>query len=242
MTARSTTKSMRAVGIRALALFIAVVGVLALTAAPAAGSGTYTSRLERNQFSHLAARWWQWGLQQPAATNPLSDQTGQFCANRQRGKIWFLAGPGPTDADTIVNRTCTIPAGKKLFFPLVNVFSGALPSDPPELHTVAAQLAIVAMSDVVDSSGLSVTVDGHPPVGRVLFEDSNVFRVVFPADNLFGVDAGSVLFPAVDAGYYALLRPLRPGQHLLHFTGQIPGLSAVDATYHLTIGPADDRG
>src|ERR1700682_1095100 len=36
--------------------------------------------------------WWEWVLSQPFATNPVLDLTGEQCANRQRGQVWFLAG------------------------------------------------------------------------------------------------------------------------------------------------------
>jgi hypothetical protein len=58
-----------------------------------------------------------WGLKEPADTNPILDDTGADCRRNQHGNIWFLAGTfyGPP-----VERTCKIPAGKALFFPIAN--------------------------------------------------------------------------------------------------------------------------
>ena len=67
----------------------------------------------------LAAQWWQWVLAVPASENPLTDTTGQFAAVNQRGRVWFLAGN--VSGGTTV-RTISVPAGKALFFPIVNVF------------------------------------------------------------------------------------------------------------------------
>src|SRR5437762_12394565 len=68
--------------------------------------------------SHLATRWWQWALETPASENPLTDTTGQFGAVNQSGRVWLLAG---NPSGTTV-RTITVPSGKALFFPILNVF------------------------------------------------------------------------------------------------------------------------
>ena len=62
-----------------------------------------------------SAEWWQWVLGIPQATNPQLDTTGEFCdVNQPASPFWFLAGTFGGDAA----RSCTIPAGKLLFFPL----------------------------------------------------------------------------------------------------------------------------
>lgn len=63
-----------------------------------------------------ADRWWQWIDAQPLSANPLVDESGEDCARGQTGPVWFLAG-SPSGSYT---RRCTIPAGKSLFFPVVN--------------------------------------------------------------------------------------------------------------------------
>src|SRR5262245_65845670 len=68
--------------------------------------------------SHLATSWWKWALETPASENPLTDTTGQFAAVNQSGRVWFLAG----NAGGTTVRTITVPSGKALFFPIVNVF------------------------------------------------------------------------------------------------------------------------
>ena len=84
-------------------------------------------------YGRWAAEWWQWALGVPAAVNPLIDTTGEHCAQRQVDKVWFLAGsffsPDP------VVRDCEVPAGKSLFFPLINNLSGAFLTDLPETLT-----------------------------------------------------------------------------------------------------------
>ena len=42
-------------------------------------------------------------------------------------------------------------------------------------------------------------------------------------------------YPAVDSGYYVLLRPLASGQHTIHFSGGTTFFnSSLDVTYHIT--------
>ena len=68
-------------------------------------------------FRDLSAQWWQWALSIPAAINPVSDTTGANCMVGQRGPVWFLAG-SITGVPTV--RTCTVPEGVPLFFPVIN--------------------------------------------------------------------------------------------------------------------------
>ena len=67
--------------------------------------------------SKLSAEWWQLFLSLPASGNPLLDNSGSSCGFGQRGSEWFLVGSlGGT-----VTRTCSIPEGTVLFFPLINL-------------------------------------------------------------------------------------------------------------------------
>jgi len=75
-----------------------------------------------NSYGEWSARWLQWVFSIPAATNPAADTTGANCGEGQAGPVWFLAG---TFINTAVTRACTVPAGKALFFPLVNGAFGA---------------------------------------------------------------------------------------------------------------------
>jgi hypothetical protein len=145
-------------------------------------------------------------------------------------------GDGVTPQSTIVTRTCTIPEGKDLFFPLVNFAYFAFPDDPADQRTVAFVRSQVAATNVRNSTDLSVSVDNKPlPARSIRFEDSAIFSVTVPADGLFGQPAGTVDFPCAQAGYYSYVKALRPGKHTVHFTGRAPGRTLVDVTYHLTV-------
>jgi hypothetical protein len=178
-----------------------------------------------------AADWWTWALSQPVETNPVLDTTGEQCAVGQNGRVWFLAGSFSSDP---VTRQCSVRAGTGLLIPVINEFYCALASDPEEQQTEAYARSQVA--DVEDTaSGLSLTVDGRP-VSRLTYEESEVFSVVLPADNIFGLPEGTLLDPCVDAGYYALVPPLSVGEHTLRIEGTF-GTFTVDVTYHITVTP-----
>ncbi|MFC4614809.1 hypothetical protein ACFO3K_08825 [Cellulomonas algicola] len=217
-----------------LALVLLVLVAPAGAATATATDGGHHGHAAR--YGTTGARFWQWGLTQPAATSPLFDTTGAFCDEGQRGRTWFLAGytGGP------ITRTCTVPAGTTLVFPVVNAFYGATPGDPPEQSTVAFVREQVAGLRA-GAHDLRVTVDGTAlPASRIRYEDSVVFSVTLPDGNVFGAPAGTVVSPTVDAGYYVTLRPLRPGAHTVRIEGAVDaappvGSFSVDVTYVLTV-------
>ena len=68
-------------------------------------------------FAKLSAEWWQWALSIPTSVNPMTDPTGEFAVVGQRGSIWFLAGKW---GGTTAIRSCSVPQGTALFFPVTN--------------------------------------------------------------------------------------------------------------------------
>src|SRR6266487_6405773 len=145
--------------------------------------------------SHLATRWWQWAFETPASENPLTDTTGQFAAVNQRGRVWFLAGnPGGTTV-----RTITVPSGKALFFPIVNVFDveDAIIAGGVKLFLIPkpVQVAQTVVANIIaTATGLSCEVDGSPvPITAANLEQSSPFSLHLPADNILGVPAGFII-------------------------------------------------
>ena len=56
-------------------------------------------------------RIWSWIYRQPAATNPLLDQTGDNCDVDQSGPVWFLPSIIPGGSVFRGERTCTFSSG-----------------------------------------------------------------------------------------------------------------------------------
>lgn len=191
--------------------------------------GTYPAGKSFNQH---AASWWKLVLSKPAATNPLTDTTGANCAQGKSGATWYLTGSFP-DAGPIT-RSCRIPIGYTIVIPVANGLYGAFPEDPAEQRTEAYVRSQVT-PQLQAATNLEASIDGSPVtnVSRY-FEESTLFSSTLGADNIFGVDAGTVLDPAADAGYYLALYPLLPGKHTLKVSATIPGSGSVDVTYKIT--------
>jgi hypothetical protein len=84
----------------------------------------------------LMIGWVRWAESLPWLDGPIKDQTGEHCADGQDGPVWYLAGTagGP------VVRQCDIPAGKQLFFPLINTWAPLYPEWFPSEEAIASIL------------------------------------------------------------------------------------------------------
>lgn len=190
-------------------------------------------------YGRWAAEWWQWVLGIPSAVNPLMDTTGEHCAQRQVDEVWFLAGSG---AGPVV-RACEVPAGKSLFFPLINTFYGAFLNDDPATRT---EEFIRTAGSCSEPAQISVKIDGVNVVKPARFftgssgSQSPFFNVQLPPHNLFGLEDDTAfelaLSPNAEQGYYLFVQPMRPGTHTLQWSasGCTPGNSQ-EVTYNLTV-------
>jgi hypothetical protein len=210
-------------------------------------------------YGQWASAYWQWVLGVPdnklpqqsgnQRVNPLKDLTGQHCGEHQIGDVWFLAGSW---VET-VTRSCTIPAGKSLFFPFINnAYLGFL-NDPPEQRTEKYAHDHAACTQPV---AISASLDGHEISDPLSYSTapsvspSPAFNVQMP----FGVAQGGpgnlfeslgykikqvpewFLSPSAEQGYYLFVKPLPPGPHTLHWSAS--GCTAgwtQDVTYNLTV-------
>jgi hypothetical protein len=198
-------------------------------------------------YGRWAAEWWQWALGVPAATNPLTDETGEHCTQRQVGGTWFLAGSFGSEP---VVRRCIVPEGKALFIPLINNGFFAFLNDPPEQRTEAflreqascsAPVELFAEIDGFEIRKLRRFFTGRPR------SQSPLFNVQLPPGNLFGADETAipelVLSPSAEQGYYLYVRPLSPGEHTVRWLAegcQAPDF-VQDISYDLTIVAAGDK-
>ena len=184
-------------------------------------------------YGEWAAEWWQWAYEIPKARNPVLDLTGEFCDEGQSGPVWFLAG---TFGGT-VTRHCTVPAGKAVLCPLLNLVWVQFPTDPP----ITVEEIRDVLAPFMDGGIVTCEIDGRAvrDLGRYR-EQSSVFTVTIPSDG-YRLPEGSY-YPCLDDGYYLMLAPLSAGQHTIHFTGQIPAFGfSMDVTYHLTVKGHHDQ-
>ena len=187
----------------------------------------------------LTAQWWQWALSIPTSVNPMLDGNGDNCMVGQRDSVWFLAGAffGGT-----AKRTCSVPEGVPLFFPVANAVNFNAPN-------ICGQTGSLSTKDLRDAtaafvnglSQLAAELDGRAlSLQRIR---SRVFELALPEDNVFdgpcasigNVPAG-IYSPAVDEGFYASVPPLRPGNHTIHFHAENSSQGfVVDVTYTLHV-------
>jgi hypothetical protein len=167
--------------------------------------------------------WWQWAGSFESTDSPVGDPTGALCNRKQAGPVWFLAGTYGTRRTV---RTCKVPQGKYLFFPLINYIV------MPRLGAPVSCLSVMgtAASMTNDVTALILDVDGIRVPNLVSYRQATTqcFDVGALADTKVRV------FPSAANGYYVMLRPLTRGKHSLNFGGALPSmLQAV--TYTLEV-------
>src|SRR6266700_1791762 len=112
---------------------IALVFLLQVTPAlaeqnPNPGVVTTTSYPFGKNYGEWSHAWWLWEYSIPAPNNPVLDTTGANCDVGQSGQVWFLAGSFTSGT---ITRTCTVPHGKALFFPIFNSENDNIGVTPP---------------------------------------------------------------------------------------------------------------
>jgi len=201
-------------------------------------------------YGEWSAEWWKWAFSMPAGqNNPIQDTNGDFAAEGQSGKVWFLAGTTFDLSGQTVERSCEIPAGKALFFPVINsAFSElelGLDSSVDNEETLRAAVT-EAMYYVTD---IEASVDGKEIEDLENYRvQSDLFDVVIDPETIFFevpddcVDYETV---AVSDGYWIMLAPLSVGEHTIHIYGRMDGVDSedkpwvfvTDVIYHLTVVP-----
>ncbi len=162
----------------------------------------------------LTKRWWQWAGSFDGDESPVADVSGERCGAGQDGPVWFLAG---TYGSAPAHRKCHLPAGKYVFFPLINYI--VMPRC--QACTNTCDHMMTAARDVTDRPmGLFAELDGRS------FTGLNEHRVA--AGRCFNmaerVPGAPAIEPSASDGYWLLLPPLPKGEHSLRFGGSLPSL------------------
>jgi len=178
-----------------------------------------------------SVRWWQWAASFDYGDSPVADLTGERCGAGQEGDVWFLAGAYES---TAVARRCRVPAGKYIFFPLINYVVSERECD--RCTCESATLLAKRMTD--EPMALVAELDGKE------ITNLRARRVVSPTCfDLAGRTkdhSGPRIYPTASDGYWVMLKPLAPGRHELRLGGSLPSLRQ-DVTYHLEVNRAVGR-
>lgn len=168
--------------------------------------------------------WWQWAGSFDASDSPIADRTGSNCGSKQRGPVWFLAG---TYGTARTKRSCTVPRGKYIFFPLINY---VVMPQKEACASCCGSYAETAKAITDHPLNLVLEVDGRRVENLASYRQATA--------QCF--DMGSLasppyrVFPSAANGYYVMLRPLPPGKHVLNFGGVLPDMSQA-VTYTLLV-------
>jgi hypothetical protein len=187
-------------------------------------------------YGQWSTKWWQWIVSIPSSNSPITDTTGQNCAVGQQGIVWFLAGTTGNPINNPVMRTCTIPSGQAILFPIIN---GECSTAEGNGNT-EADLRACASSQMDAVTTLQASVDG------VVLTDLQTFRAQSPLyqftaidGNPFGIPAGTT--DSVADGFWIMLHPLSPGVHTISFAGALNlpsgGSFSTSVQYKLIVVP-----
>ncbi|MFC2173360.1 hypothetical protein ACFLU6_12105 [Acidobacteriota bacterium] len=221
-----------------LSTVLLVVAFAMILGPVAALAGGTNPKFYGKTIGEMAGEWWNWISVHPYSETPPTQNGDVDCSFGQpSGKVWFLAG---TFGDPGIERTCSVPGNKALFFPLVNNVMWA-----PEDCGTTEECRDVAMMSFGEPFGLFCTIDGEPCVYENLLvrTQSSPFTLMMPEDSFF-TDWGYMpgdRYPSIADGYWMLLPPLSKGDHVIHFGG-IGGdpcgdptqWFVVDAKYNIT--------
>jgi hypothetical protein len=184
-------------------------------------------------YAEWTAKWFKWLLEIPSNNNPANDDTGKNCAvNQSDPNVWFLAGTPGGHAE----RTCTIPAGKAILFPIVAEWCSEA-----EFNKVGKDLVKLCRCIIEEwVTEKEVTFDDrHILRGRQLDQylvPSKHFKCTLKENNIFDLKKGST--DSVSNGYWLMIRKEALSgdrDHTLHFSAKQPGRFDTDVTYKLTI-------
>lgn len=180
-------------------------------------------------YAEWSAAWWKWFMEFPLDGHPATDSFTDVTEG-QTGDVWFLAAPFGT-----TERTVTIPAGKALFFALLDAEMSSNEGDA----TAAQQRAdAIAVADFI--TDLFCTIDGVAVRGLTTKYRFASPQFAFTAPNpwIFS-PAPSGPGTSVGDGYYLLLAPLSHGQHTIEFGGEFDfgdgNVFPLDMTYIINV-------
>ena len=169
-------------------------------------------------YADHAKNFWKWALKIPASENPVDDQTGEKCANGQsntNSSVFYLSFNNGGRSE----RTCTVPAGKALLIPVMQVVI----TDKDIPGASVQELATSAKKDQDSVNSLYLKIGDK----EYNYEDllkyrapTDVFDVVWADKAIFGILEGGPS-KAVADGFYILTEPLKNGTYPIHFKSSL---------------------
>jgi hypothetical protein len=188
----------------------------------------------------LDAAWWSWAVSTPKSQSPLIGGDPEYSDAQCNGqpvtntatKVWFLAGSAAElseDGGSIISgsgeeRTCDVPVGTHLFFPILNnVCATPVDADTPE---ELSECATTLTDDMLEDGTYFVKVDGKDvAANRIVRVQPLPYTINFyddpnsDDDNIFAEFGYLGEQTAASAGLYVTLPPLSKGEHTIVWGG-----------------------
>lgn len=212
--------------------------ILALCA-PASAADFYSmtnqlgDSVDGRPLEQYASRWWQWAFSMPPSLSPVRDVTGEQCHQGQSGEVWFLAGGY---GSSTIQRDCTLPAGKSIFFPVINMVY--YPSNTQTISCEEARVSAALNNDQLLT--IQIEIDGISSVNpaHTRLSSPECFDLYGMVPKEYNAPKR---YPASSDGYWVMLKPLSKGTHHLKFSasyarpGKPYGEMAQDIEYVLHV-------
>lgn len=208
--------------------------------------------------ANMTAQWWQWAFSIPnvpasgegGSIHPLvggDDDFGandvfEFCGNGQHGDLWFLGGDFSGSGEAF-ERTCTIPYGKTIVLPVINVECSTAEGNASVDDSVKDQSADLKecaqeFGDNFIGSASFGPADG--PLEEIKVKrlaTVKAFPIYFSPDNVIGLEADPNPSLAQADGLWVILRNLQPGLYRIEFNGVFidPTVFEIVGAYNIEI-------
>lgn len=246
-------KSSTAAVVVCMALFVAMPVAAAHQNMSTVSVVPINGKVDGRTYGKWSEVWWQ---------QAFSVTTFEDCAqmNKNGGSMFFLAGtvvlPNPTGGT--FTRSCTIPSGKFIMFPILNaewsqaealatqpggacLLPGVTPSGTDYAALSACTKALIQAG--LPGGTFAADVDGIPLdlTNQEAASPHPLFPIEVVANNPFCPLLPTVLCPlksksAAD-GIWIILNPLSAGNHIIHLHLEVPvfGLPPTNVIYNLTV-------
>jgi hypothetical protein len=225
------------IGMITLAFVLTAFSSTAFVTADSVNPGVYSkdSSPYGIPYGEWLAKWWNWTVSIPTAQHPRDDYTPEKCHVNQQGPVWFLADQlGGRE-----ERTCTIPAGKAIFIPLL---VGECEYSTPDIKTDDDLRRCATAGN--EYGVIEAKVDGIKLKSLEQYRtQSGFFNITISEGNIYESPPGT--FRGFADGFFVFLEPLPPGKHDVNLKVSVlnpiePSYNYnADWTYHLTIEPTN---
>jgi hypothetical protein len=198
------------------------------------------NRVAGKTYGDWGFAWWEYVLGVPFDESPVVPGASG-CVPDQTGPVHFLFG----NFGGVSDRSCTVPAGKYLFFPLLNSIND-YPCPDPAFAPAPGQTLEDFLTAGIDPTFSNPAIELGAELDGVPIPNLRSYRATSRLDTFTGDISQQAIDPCITGepqagvadGYWLMLKPLSPGMHTLHFTSAMDFFGtpfSLDVTYHLTV-------